>query len=589
MNSLNESHVLLFLVQVVLLLGLARAAGLLLRRYGQPAITGEILVGVVLGPTLLGRFLPGIHAAVFPSDPAQWGMLETLAWMGILFFLLQMGLETDFMAAWRQRKEGLLIAVSDIVLPMAIAFVPCLLLPASALGATGDRLLFALFVATIMTISALPVTARVMQDLDFYRTDTGLLILCALTINDVIGWIFFAVILGYATGGGMALSTVPVILGATVAFAAACLTLGRAATDRAIAAFHRWGLPEPGTSLTFICILGMIGGAITLKIGIHALFGFFIVGIMAGEARSLSENTRHVISEMVRAILVPLFFASVALRIDFLAGFDPVLVVVMLVVGVAGRFLGAWVGARLMGRLPGEGHVIAVAHTPGGEMQIVVGVLALEALVISQTMFVAIVVGAIVSTVIVGPWMRWALGRMKGESVLPFFRRSAMAPRLEAATREAAIAELSGVAARHLPGVDAGQLAAAVLARENTMGTALEDGIAVPHARLAGAPAALVAVGLAPGGIEWNSSDGKPSQIIFLVVTPAGDNLAQLRILRAIGEVMRVPATRAALLAARDANRMWAVLRKPLATALSGSASPRPRGQGPARQSAKEK
>ncbi|HPD15256.1 MAG TPA: cation:proton antiporter [Planctomycetota bacterium] len=577
MHYLDETNLFLFLVQVILLLGLSRAAGILLSRVGQPAITGEVLVGVALGPTILGRVAPALRQAIFPDNPAQSGMLETLAWMGILFFLLQMGLETDFTAAWRQRREGALISLSDLVLPMLVAFVPCLLLPAAYVGDGGDRLLFALFVATIMTISALPVTARVMQDLNLYRSDTGLLILCALTINDVVGWIVFAVILGYATEGGMNLATVPFILAATVAFAVACLTLGRLATDRALAAFHRWGLPEPGTSLTFICLLGMLGGAITLQIGIHALFGFFIAGIMAGEAKALSEKTRHVIAQMVRAILVPLFFASIGLKVDFLAQFDLFLVVFILAIGVAGRFLGAWVGARLSGRPAGERHVIAVAHTPGGEMQIVVGILALEFHVISEAVFVAIVFGALASTLALGPWMKWALRGLRAEGVASFFARSALVPALRAASRDEAIRELCAVAARHLPEGDAEAIAAAALARENTMGTALGNGIAVPHARLATAPQPVVAVGLAPAGLEWNAPDGLPVRILFLVVTPTSEPVQQLRVLRTLAAAMGVAANREALLAAKDADAMWQVIRRlaaaPIATVGGNPAS----------------
>jgi len=503
MHYLDETNIFLFLTQVALLLGLARGAGLVLRRFGQPAITGEILVGVLLGPTILGRFLPGVQTAIFPTGVTQQTMLDTVAWLGILFFLLLTGLETDFAAAWKQRREGLTISMADLVIPMAIAFLPSLFLPDRYLVSPDNRLLFAVFVATIMTISALPVTARALQELNLYKTDVSLLIMCALTINDLAGWLVFAVILGMVTGAGMQLSGLAVILVGTLVFSGLSLTVGRWGVDRTIRQIQKRRMPEPGTSLTFICLLGMLFGAITLKIGIHALFGFFLAGLLAGESRSLPERTRHVIDEMVRAILVPLFFATIGLKIDFLANFDWFLVVFILAVGVVGRFIGAWVGVTLTKHSRENRMLISIAHTPGGEMQIVVGLLALEYKVITPSVYVAIVFGAVASSIILGPWMKWALARIKQPPVITFLSPTSVVHAMTARTRDEAIAELCEVAQRERPSsCRASQVTTAVSDRERIMGTGIGSQVAVPHARLPGLRRPLVVAGLAPQGIE---------------------------------------------------------------------------------------
>jgi Kef-type K+ transport system membrane component KefB len=129
-HYLDETNILLFLVQVALLLGLARGLGEVFRRWGQPSITAEILVGVLLGPTILGRFFPALHSLIFPNDSTQQNMLDTVAWLGILFFLLKTGLETSLVAAMRQKGPAAIISTSDLVLPMLIAFIPSLFLPA---------------------------------------------------------------------------------------------------------------------------------------------------------------------------------------------------------------------------------------------------------------------------------------------------------------------------------------------------------------------------------------------------------------------------------------------------------------------------
>jgi Kef-type K+ transport system membrane component KefB len=129
MHYLEESHVFLFLLQVAILVACTRGLGELFRKWKQPVVIAEILVGIALGPTILGRVLPGLHQALFPLDAVQQGMLETVAWLGILFLLLETGFETDFSIAWRQRGSALLIAVVDIIVPMVVAFAAVLFLP----------------------------------------------------------------------------------------------------------------------------------------------------------------------------------------------------------------------------------------------------------------------------------------------------------------------------------------------------------------------------------------------------------------------------------------------------------------------------
>lgn len=561
MQYLNESHLFIFIIQILLLLGLSRGLGLIFARYGQPALTAEILVGVLLGPTILGRSFPALHAMLFPDDPTQHAMLESIAWLGILFFLLVSGLDTDLSSAWRQKKDALLISMADLVLPMLIAFVPVLFLPSHYLVHPDQRVIFALFIATILTISALPVTARALQDLNIYKTDVGLLIICALTINDITGWVVFAIILGTTTDQGMSAAEILAVLFATLIFATFFLTIGRKLTHKAIALMHRLKMPEPGSSLSFISCLGLLGGAITLKIGIHALFGFFIAGIMAGDSKALSANTRHVISQMVRAVLVPLFFATIGLKIDFIAGFDLFIVVFLLVIGILGRYVGAWVGVCLTKQSKEHRGLISIAHVPGGEMQIVVGMVALEYGVISETVFVAIVFGGVFSSIILAPWMKWSLNKRRADNVFNFFHKQGLLPVIDAKSRDDAIIQLCHVAAGLTKTVSEDTIVSEVLQRERDMGTALEAGIAVPHARLEGLEAPLVVVGRSQSGLDWNSADGKPAELIFLILTPFGETDDQVKILRAIASAMHNPADRDALRQAEDTEGMWTVLK----------------------------
>ncbi|MCX7847613.1 MAG: cation:proton antiporter [bacterium] len=536
---MDDHRVLLFLLQLLLLLGSARGLGLVLARYGQPALTAEILVGILFGPTVLGRLWPAGQAWLFPCDAAQQSLLEAVAWLGLFFFLLDTGLQTDFGAAWQQRRQAALISMCDLIIPIVVAFVPCMLLPARFLVDPQQRVLFAVFTATIMTISALPVTARVLQDLYLYRTDVGLLIMGALTINDVAGWVVFAIILGIAGEAFTQVHQIPLMIVLTVGFAVSALTFGRRLTNRLLEQCARWSLPEPGTSLTLVCLLGLLGGAITTWIGVHALFGFFIAGIMAGEARALKESTRQVIHQMVGAVLVPIFFTTVGLRVDFARAFDVGLVGMLLGVGVAGRFLGAWIGSWVSRQPRSDWTLIAAAHTPGGEMQIVIGLMALQFGVISEHVYAAVVVSALISSMALGPWMRWALKPVWRPSIEAYFRAEAVILELAARERDEALRELCRHAASLDRTLDRGVVSEAVVAREAMMGTALGGGIAVPHARLANLRQPLVVMGRARHGIDWNAPDGQPADLLFLVLTHVDASDQQIHLLGAIAKAVR--------------------------------------------------
>lgn len=548
MHYLNEHHIFIFLIQVSLIMGLARGMGEIFRRWRQPSLTAEILVGVVLGPTIFGRFLPSLYGKIFPSDVIQQNMLETVAWIGVLFLLLEAGLEIDFSVAWRQRGDALKIALWDIVVPMIIAFVPFLLLPDSYLADPEQRLVFTLFMATAMTISAMPITARVLHDLKLSKTDLGFLIMSALSVNDIIGWLLFTLVLGVFTHASLQIINIVLIIVLTIGFTVICLTIGRRFADYVISKIKEKQMPQPGTSLTFICLVGLICGAITQKIGIHALFGFFLAGVMTGGAKALSERTRQVISQMVYALFVPFFFVGIGLKIDFIPNFDIFLVLLVSLVGITGRFLGAWLGVNFTKLSRSNRTPVAIAHTPGGAMEIVVGMLALEYRLITEPMFVAIVFGAVVSSITIGPWLSHSIKKRKEVSILEYFSRRDVIV-LKTNIRDKAIEELCELIAEHedMPGVET--IFSSVLQRENSMGTAVEEGLAVPHARLLRIKRPVIAFGKSPVGIDWNSPDGKLTRFVFLIVTPEQDEI-QLQILASIAKTMSEKKVRDALMQA---------------------------------------
>jgi Kef-type K+ transport system membrane component KefB len=564
MHHLSEENIFVFLIQVILLLGLAKLTGEFFRRRGQTTLTAELFVGIFLGPTILGRFAPDLFHALFPADPVQQTMLQTVAWLGVLFLLLETGLEIDFSSAWRQRGEALMIALSDIVVPLGIGFMVFYFLPEHYLPDPNKRTLFCFFMATTITISAMPITARALHDLKLSKTDLGFLIMSALSVNDIIGWVIFSVVLGMLSSAAMGFNHVAIMFTLTVAFTVLCLTTGRHIADLAISKIKEYKMPEPGSSLTFICLLAMVCGAIVHRIGTHALFGFFLAGIMVGEARNLSEKTRQVIAQMVYAIFVPIFFASVGLRIDFLSHFDWKLTLLVITVSMFGKFSGAWFGATL-GRVSKSNRLpIAICHTSGGMMEIVVSLIALEYKLISETIFIALVFSAVASSILLGPWLSWAINRRKEVSILEFFSRRFIIPQMMAVDRDHAIRELCELAVLEEGTVDSETIAEAVLTRERTMGTAVEEGVALPHARMPFLNRPIVVFGRSLQGVDWNSPDGHRSHFIFLILTPQSEDDSQVQILRALVRMMVEEKVRKDILKVQDSQDIWNIFKNGL-------------------------
>jgi Kef-type K+ transport system membrane component KefB len=556
MHYLNEKHIFIFLLQFFLILGGCKLLGLWFQRFKQPTITADILIGILLGPTIFGRFFPAFHGFIFPKDIVQHTMLETVAWTGILFLLLETGLEVNFSNVWRHRSRAVKISLLDLVLPIIITGVPIFFLPAKITGNPENRILFTVFLATIMTISAMPVAIRALHDLNILKTDMGFLIVSALSINDIIGWIIFTILLGVFTQASVNTVHIVAVFTATLGFVFFSLVVLRKLADRAITSIKQKFPEKLGISITFITILGLVCGAITQRIGIHSLFGFFIAGLVVGEAKDLSERDRNVFSKLVYAIFIPLFFANIGLKIDFVKSFNILLVLFITIIGIAGRFAAAWLGAVWAKRPVSNRVPIAVAHTPGGEMHMVIGLLALEYGLITEKVFVAVICGAVISSIILGPWLSHTLKKRISVNISKLISREGILPFLDKVSKKDTITALSEAASR-ITGLKTKIIEDAVTEREESLSTAVEEGVAFPHGKIRELKRPVLLFGKSEAGIDWNSPDGKKTRFIFLILTPGRDEDIQVQILKSLSEIMLDPEKRDILSEAGSADEIF--------------------------------
>lgn len=537
MSSLSHDDVSVMLLSLGILLAAARILGEVAQWLRQPAVVGELLAGILLGPTVLGEMAPGLQSALFPSEGAVAVVVSGIRTLSITLFLLVAGIEVDLSTVWKQGSTAFRVALLGMVVPFGLGY-GCAWLAPELMGSHegANPYIFSLFFATALSISALPVIAKILMDLNLYRSDLGMVIISAAMLDDVVGWIIFAIVLGMIGAGGIAGGSIGVTIALTLLFAGAMLTVGRWWIHRLlpyIQAYTHW----PGGVMSFCLTLALFSAALTEWIGIHAIFGAFLVGVAIGDSSHLRERTRGTIENFVSFFFAPLFFGGLGLRINFWEHFHWPVVLAVLAIACAGKLIGCLAGAKWAGMSRRDGWAVAFGMNARGAMEIVLGTLALEAGVIRNRLFVALVVMAVVTSMIGGPLAQWVLGRRKPRRVVDFLSAQRFV-RLQTSGRTEVITQLVAAACTGTA-QDPVTAQAAVLEREAALHTGLGRGVAIPHARIAGLPLPLLALGVSQDGVDFDAPDGLPAHVICLLLTPLDDDGAQLEILASLARTFR--------------------------------------------------
>lgn len=545
-----------------LLLATARVLGEIARKLNQPAVLGELAAGILLGPTVLGVIWPEAVAALFPREGSLAVAMNGLTTVGISLFLLVAGMEVDLSSVWRQGRAALAVSISGILLPFSAGFIVARVAPMWVGWHTEtDPMAFALFFAAAMSISALPVIAKTLMDLNLYRSDMGMVVIAAAVFDDLTGWIAFALILG-SLGTGAAHSSLPVgrMVMVTLGFTALVLTVGRSLIHRVLP-FVQAHTSWPGGVLGMALSLGLLGAAFTQWLGIHAIFGSFLVGVAIGDSSHLREQTRTIITQFVSFIFAPLFFATIGLKLNFAAHFDLGLTLLVTAIACAGKILGCGLAARWGGIARREAWAIGFAMNARGAMEIIFGLLGLQHGLIDARMFVSLVCVAIVTSMMSGPAISRILRLRRPRRLSDYLSPKAFLADLPSQTRKAAIRELCQAACQANTTLSFEDVCKRVLARESQAPTGLGDRVAVPHARLDALERPLVAVGLCDGGVDFDAPDGAPAQIIVLILTPTDDDGAQVEILADIARTFREEHIRQRSVEVRNYTEFLALLR----------------------------
>ena len=417
MTALGQHEIVALFLSVAVLLGTARSLGELFSKYRQPVIIGEILAGILLGPTVLGSIAPEFSAWLLPSTGNAPVILQGFMMLSVALLLLLAGLDVDLSLVLRQGRAALLTSSMGFIFPWVVGFAAALLAP-TLLGqpdSGGQTLVFALFFGTALTISALPVIAKTLMDLNLYKSKVGMVIMTSAMIDDLAGWILFSVILAVWGATGLHETNIGLIIVLTLGFTGLILTVGRRVIDRALQ-WRQQYLRGPGGGLSLVLVLACICAAATEAIGIHALFGAFLVGVAIGDSRHLGQQTREAIRMFVLCFFAPIYFASIGLRANFTANFDLVLIVTVFALGCIGKILGCGWGAYWGGLTRREALAVGFGMNARGMMAIVFGALAFQHGLIEEKMLVALILMAVATSMLGGPAMEWSLGRQRSRT-----------------------------------------------------------------------------------------------------------------------------------------------------------------------------
>jgi Kef-type K+ transport system membrane component KefB/nucleotide-binding universal stress UspA family protein len=408
MHPLSEIQVLRFLIQFTLLFVLARLLADVMKRFGQATVIGELLAGIVLGPSLLGHFAPGVSAMLFPPEQTANHLIEALSWIGIIMLLLYTGLETDLDIVRGMGRQAAIVSLSGIVVPLAAGFGLGWMMPAAYLANPGGRLIFSLFMAVAMSISAVPVIAKILLDLDLLRRDLGLLILASGLLDDTIGWLLLSVVAGLAAHGTIDVKAIVIILITVSAFIAFCYYIGAALVVRVMRWVDDRAAAEHAGMSTMVGI-AMVFAIVTQAIGIHAVFGAFIAGVMLGRSARLRRSDRTELEAATIGVFAPVFFSYSGLKVDLFAMHGVGILALVLAIAVAGKLIGCTAGGLASGLRLREGLTVAAGMNARGGMEIIVATIGMSLGVLTAEMYAVIVMVAIITSVITPPMLNWLL------------------------------------------------------------------------------------------------------------------------------------------------------------------------------------
>jgi len=404
--KLNLTHSIqgplaILLAQIITIIIVARVLGWLSLKIGQPAVTGEIAAGILLGPSFAGAFMPGFSAALFPIQ--SLGNLQLLSLIGLILFMFIVGMELDFKALKSRAKDAVLISHVSIIVPFTLGLALAYFIYISFAPGGISFLSFGLFMGIAMSITAFPVLARIVHDKGIQKTPLGAVVITCAAVDDITAWCLLAGVVAVAKAGSILNSFSTILL--AILYVLTMFKVIKPFLNR-IGELHpsRENLSKPVTAI-FLCTL-IISAYFTEVIGLHALFGAFMAGIVMPQNTRFKNLLIQKIEDVAVILLLPLFFVFTGLRTQIglindlnLLGLTGLIILV----AVTGKFVGSTLAARVVGQNWHDSLSIGALMNTRGLMELVVLNIGYDLGIMSPEIFSMMVIMALVTTFMTGP------------------------------------------------------------------------------------------------------------------------------------------------------------------------------------------
>ncbi len=414
-TSTQKTEALLFsvLIQLVIMIGAARLVNRVFRWLGQPGVVGEIVAGLLLGPSLFGHFCPKLSLGIFGAMPSA--PISMLSQIGLILLMFQIGMSFEFgqLTQKRARRALLPITAVSILVPLGLGIALGHYSAPMLAGAVPEKV-YSLFCGVALAITAVPILGRILAQYGLLRHELGVLAISAAALNDVIGWLLLATVSALATASfapGKSLEQVAGIIG----FALICLFALRPAAAALLRKFPLENGEVPPTLMAILLIAVFCMAMCTYRLGIFSIFGGFAAGLLVHHDTEFAAAWRRQVGAFVLVFFLPIFFTSSGLRTNLLGlnhGSDWLWLLAFLAAGVFGKIIPIFVVTRLAGYRSAAAGLVAALMNTRALMELIVLNIGLETGYLPQKVFTMLVIMAVLTTLMTGPLLRLTMPRL---------------------------------------------------------------------------------------------------------------------------------------------------------------------------------
>lgn len=414
--GISHEDLLKLVFSFAVLLGTARLMGGLAKRLGLPSVVGELLAGVILGPSVLSGIFPQFGGLIVPGSEIQTQLLEVVGLFGVMFLLMVVGLETDLSLIRSRARVATAVGLAGLVVPFAAGLGVSILFPDDLLVDPERRRVFALFLAVALALSAIPVLAKVLADMRLIRTPFGQSTLAAGMIDDILGWTLLGIVTSLAAAGGVSAGNVAATVAAVIVFLVATFFVARPLARLSLRILQERPRARDAT-LTLLVVYCFAWGAFSHALHLEPVLGAFAMAVVFGQIRRLPSEVGRSLEGITFGVFAPVFLAIAGLRLSLDALAEPGLValtVILLVVAAASKLVGAFLGARYFAKTSAREAVgYGVALNARGVLGIIVASLGLSMGILGVEVYSMIVLVSVATSLMAPVGLRLVFGRVE--------------------------------------------------------------------------------------------------------------------------------------------------------------------------------